>query len=232
VAFAIALKRRGPFDWRRSTALAGAALGTLAITLGVWLVLARVLDREASAQLSTATSTSGLNIRELLSYLWQFYLPRLPFQTDFPSVGDTIPVYDVWLKMGWAAFGWTEVTFPGPVYVALAAVTVLVGGAAAVRLWRDRFSVDRGVAALFLLAAVVLLAGLHWTEYRQLESGAGSFNQGRYLFPLIGIGGLATAQAIRLLAPARRSLAVAGVVSGLFLLQVASLALMMVRFYA
>jgi hypothetical protein len=191
-----------------------------------------VLDREASAQLTTATSTSGLNVRELLSYLWQFYLPRLPFQTDYPTIAQAIPVYDIWLKMGWAAFGWTEVTFPGPVYVVLATATALVGVAAAVGLWRDRFSIDRGVAALFLLAAVVLLAGLHWTEFRQLEGGSGNFNQGRYLFPLLGLGGLATAQAIRLLAPARRGLAVAGVVGGLFLLQVASLALMMARFYA
>lgn len=231
-AFAIGLWRLRPLGMRRALRLVGAGLGALAVTAGTWLVVARVLDREASAQLSSATSTSGFNLRELSSYVWQFYLPDLPFQTPYPTVAETIPVYDVWIKMGWAAFGWTEVTFPGFVYILLTLVTAFVGGVALIAVWRNRRGIDLGVAAFLALVALTLLAGLHWTEYKEIEAGASNFNQGRYLFPLLGLAGLATAQAVRVLAPARRPLAVAGVLGGLFALQVASLMLVAARFYA
>jgi len=78
----------------------------------------------------------------------------------------------------------------------------------------------------------VLLIGLHWTEYRLLRSGAGPFNAGRYLFPLIGIGGLAVAQTLRALRPAWRPAGAAVVLSSLLVLNVFSLALMVERFYA
>lgn len=231
-AFATGLWRLRPLETRRALRLVGAGLGALAVTAGTWLIVARVLDREVSAQLSSATSTSGFNLRELFSYLWQFYLPNLPSQTPYPTVAETIPVYDIWIKTGWAAFGWTEVTFPGVVYVLLTLVTVGVGGIAVVAVWRNRRGIDLGVAGFLALVALTLLAGLHWTEYKEIEAGSANFNQGRYLFPLLGLAGLAVAQAVRVLAPARRGVAVAGVLGALFALQVASLALVAARFYA
>ena len=99
-------------------------------------------------------------------------------------------------------------------------------------LWRARRTVDRAVVLFLAAVAAVLLVGLHWTEYRLLRSGAGAFNVGRYLFPLIGIGGLAVAQTLRTLRPAWRPAGAAAVLSGLLVLNVFSLALMVERFYA
>ena len=37
----------------------------------------------------------------LLDYLWQFYLPKLPFLNDVPGI-PRLPVFDMWVKTGWA----------------------------------------------------------------------------------------------------------------------------------
>lgn len=207
--------------------------GALAATLGTWLIVARVLHRSAASQVSAAGGIEGgLNVRQLLSYVWQFYLPRLPFMTDFPSIAPTIPVYDVWLKGAWAAFGWLEVTFPDPVYRLLAAVTLAVAIAAGAATWRDRRRVDLVTMAFLVLVAVVLVGGLHWTEYHQLLAGASNFNQGRYLLPLIGIAGLVVAQATRVLPSGQRLVAAAGLLGGLLVLDLFSLGLTLERFYA
>jgi ABC-type transport system involved in cytochrome c biogenesis permease subunit len=99
-------------------------------------------------------------------------------------------------------------------------------------LWRVRRAVDWAVPAFLAVVTLSLLAGLHWTEYRFLARRLGPFNSGRYLLPLVGIAGLTLAQAIRRLRPQARGVAVAGVLGGLFVLNLYSLGLMLVRFYA
>jgi hypothetical protein len=230
---AVGLWRRRPLTRAVITRPAGAAGGALVATLGTWFVLAGALNRTATSQLSGAAGSAGTNVRELLSYVWQFYLPRLPFQNDFkPGAVPTIPVYDIWLKGAWADFGWLEIKFAGPVYLLLAAITVAVAAFAAASLWRYRRTSDLAVGAFLAVVAVTLLAALHWTEYHLIKGGATNFNQGRYLLPLIGIAGLAIGQALRPLAPRARAIGAAAVLGGLFTLDLCSLALTMERFYA
>jgi 4-amino-4-deoxy-L-arabinose transferase-like glycosyltransferase len=224
-------RQRGETErpWLRAAVAAGA--GILA-TLGVWFVIARLMDRAVSAQVADAAGHAQTNARELLSYVWQFYLPRLPSMTPSLLHPDGLPLYSVWIKTGWAAFGWLEVRFPRPAYPLFAAATAGVAITALVGLWRARRRVDLGVVLFLVAVAAVLIAGLHWTEYRLLRTGAGPFNVGRYLFPLIGVGGLAVAQTVRTLRPAWRPAGAAVVLSGLLLLNVLSLGLMVERFYA
>jgi 4-amino-4-deoxy-L-arabinose transferase-like glycosyltransferase len=210
----------------------GAAAGALALTAGAWYVIARLADRPPAAQISGASATTGTNVRELLSYLWQFYLPKLPFQTDWPTIAPHIPVFDIWIRGVWGAFGWTEVTFPAEVYGVLALLTAAVLAAAGLVLWRTRRSADLAVGAFLLLTVVSLLAGLHWSEYRLHTAGAGNFNQGRYLLPLVGIAGLLLATGLSALAPARRALGVGAALGGLLVMQAFSLGLVLERFHA
>ena len=119
--------------------------------------------------------------------------------------------------------------FPSPVYALLAAVTAIVSVMAAARLWITRRSCDLAVGAFLALVTVSLLAGLHWSEFRISVNG---FNQGRYILPLVGIAGLAVAQAIRLLPARRQAWGAAAVIAGLFALQLFSLELVAERFYA
>jgi hypothetical protein len=138
----------------------------------------------------------------------------------------------VWLKGGWAAFGWLEIKFPAPVYILLALITVLILAGASVAVVRARARIDWAIAGFFAVAAGALLAGLHWTEFRTLVGGSGPFNQGRYLLPLISLMGSATAAAVTVLPASRRMTGVAAVLGGIFVLQVFSLALVAGRFYA
>jgi 4-amino-4-deoxy-L-arabinose transferase-like glycosyltransferase len=228
-------RTRQPAPARRWVSLA-APLVVLAVIVFAWLGTARALDRPAVNQVGTGTqnptpSLTSFNPREAGSYMWQYYLPRLPFQERFGGMKD-LPVYDVWLKQGWAAFGWLEVEFPEPVYLLLALLTLaLLAGAVAavVRAWSR---IDRALAAAFALVVVTLLAGLHWTEFRTLVGGSGAFNQGRYLLPLIALMGAAAAAAVSALPARRQPLAAALLLGGLAVLQLASLGIVAGRFYA
>ena len=163
--------------------------------------------------------------------MWQYYLPRLPFQKRFGGMPE-YPVYDVWLKGGWAAFGWLEIKFPGAVYVLLAFLTLAILAGAAVAIVRAWPRIDRALAAAFALAVVTLFAGLHWTEFRTLIGGSGPFTQGRYLLPLIALMGAAAAAAVSVLPARRQPIAAALLLGGLVVLQVASLGIVLGRFYA
>jgi 4-amino-4-deoxy-L-arabinose transferase-like glycosyltransferase len=210
--------------------LAGAA-GALASTLGVYVVWTRLTGRVVSAQVTSVTGPVDLNIREMVAYVWQYYLPRLSFQYDFPSSAATIPVYDVSFKGVWAAFGWLEVTYPDWVYLVLVGLTVIVVVFAGAGVWKDRRLSDRWVVAFLTLAALGLLAGLHFTEYRQIKSGV-TFMQGRYLLPLAPLAAIALARAVAWVPAPRRATAVAAILGGLLTLNLFSLGLVTTRFYA
>jgi 4-amino-4-deoxy-L-arabinose transferase-like glycosyltransferase len=234
LALAVGLWRLRPRRPGPAAAAAGAALLGLVLTLGVWKIVAAGADRATSAQLTAATATDGvLNVRMLLSYVWQFYLPKLSFQDDFAFPDSTaLPVDYIWLQGVWGAFGWLEVTLPPIAYDLLIPLTVVVVVAAGLTLWRTRRATDWAVAAFLVLVTVTLLAGLHWTEFQQISRGGGALNQGRYLLPLAGIAGLVLAQAVRALPARWRPGGVAAVIGGLLVLQLVSLALMLDRFYA
>lgn len=122
--------------------------------------------------------------QQMASYLWQFYLPRLPFMADLPTV-QGIPVYDVWFKGLIGNFAWLQIQQPNWLYavLGLASIALLVIGGRA--LWQEQ---PRSVVIFLAAVAAVLVVGLHLTDYQQgVKTGVG-FMQGRYLLPLLGIG--------------------------------------------
>lgn len=228
---AVRLRRRGG-----GKVMVTCAALAFALPAGGWLTTAAALDRPAVNQVAAsstraAPSITSFNPREFGSYLWQFYLPRLPSQEPIEGM-PKLPAYSIWTKQGWANFGWLEIKFPAPVYVVLALVSLFVLGAASAGLVKHRRQIDPALAAFFALAALTLLAGLHWTEFRTLVGGAGPFNQGRYLLPLISLFGALTAAAVTLAPERRRGLAIGTLLGGLFALQLFSLAIVGARFYA
>ena len=118
-------------------------------------------------------------------------------QTGYPALADWPPrAYEFWVEQSWGAFGWLEVQWPMPVYWPLALAGLAVALAALSAVWRRRARVNRALLAFFAVAAVVLLVGLHLSEYAVLRDTNGLINQGRYLFPLIPLAGLAAAAAL------------------------------------
>ena len=221
---------------RRASAVRfGAAIVVpLLLALGIWALAADLEDHRSPRRSSSrrARWRAGSSVREFVSYLWQFYLPRTPIQYEYAFTAEGLPLISIWVTHGWAAFGWLEVRFWEWVYWVLGAVSAGVGIAAMVALVRARRRVDGRVAAFLALAALALLAGLHWTDYRQLEAGALGFMQTRYLFPLIGVFGLALAGALSLVPARRRAGAVGATIAALFAFDLLSLGLVLERFYA
>jgi 4-amino-4-deoxy-L-arabinose transferase-like glycosyltransferase len=210
--------------------IAVASAVVFAVPVGAWLAWSRALGRSAVNEVASASAGNQLDVG-LIDYLWQFYLPKPPFLGAVPAI-DQLPAYDVWIKTGWAAFGWLEVRFPEPVYVLLAIVTVglVVGGVTAVLRHGGRTGLLQ--AAFLGLIALALLAGLHWIEYRTIVNQGVIFNQGRYLLPLLPILGACAAGTLALL-PARVRMPAVGVLVGsLFTLQLFSLGVNIGRFYA
>lgn len=87
------------------------ARATAAATVAVSAIAASgLLATGRLGRLETVDAGPG-DIRTFGSYLWQFYLPPLPWQERFSGLGD-LPLWHVWHKTSWGAFGWLEVEFP------------------------------------------------------------------------------------------------------------------------
>jgi 4-amino-4-deoxy-L-arabinose transferase-like glycosyltransferase len=242
----VGLAARSPWRIGSVVKLAAAVVVPVALTLGVWLVVARATDHAAAAQLSAGqvggassgtgaagtTSANGTSLREFASYLWQYYLPRLPFQTDFQTPFRGYPLLQIWIKQGWASFGWLEVKFPEWVYRVLGVLTMAIFAGGLAALIRARRGLDLRVVLFLVLACGALLGGLHWTDYHQIEAGSRGFMQGRYVFPVIGVMALALAGAVSLLPARRWATATGAAVAALFAFHLLSLGLVLERFYA
>lgn len=225
--------------WGGAALVAGCAFIAFALPVGAWQLTIGALERPAYGQAS-GVAAGGLNVREFLSYVWQYYLPQLPFQQTLrldSGYVSSYPALNVWVATSWAAFGWVTVFFPLWLYKVFLAVTATVGLGALVRgarsVWQRRRSpallrVALPVAVFLGLAAAALIMGLHLAEYRV----KGPTNQGRYLFPLAGLGGCAVALAVTLVPRRLRSTAVGLVLGGVVAYQLLCLGFVASHYYA
>ncbi len=159
----------------------------------VYMLLNRFLwDRPAllggGAAASTATEPpAGSNFPEMLTFVWQSYLPKLPFMTD--RFDYDFPLWDRYF-LGWTGrFGWGDYEFPEWVSVVTAVIlgALLVAAlvfvarrwGAFLRRWPEWLSyVALAGGLLFLLA---------YTGYGWKRDTGTDFEQGRYLLPLLGM---------------------------------------------
>ena len=165
-----------------------------------------------------------------LSYLWQVFLPRLPFQNDL--LLQRWPAYDIYVERGWAAFGWYALKFPMWVYVVIAATLIVVGLLALVVVWRERIAALGRAWELAVMVLIIagVIGGVE-AAYFSAQPRPVIPEQGRYAFiaivPLatIAIGGCFAFGRSR--APALA----AGLVSAVMGLCLASMALALTGFY-
>jgi 4-amino-4-deoxy-L-arabinose transferase-like glycosyltransferase len=217
---------------RRVGLAAVVAVAAFVLVVAPWYVVARATDRPATGQLVGAGPASNVDVRELGSYVWQYYLPRLPFQTRYAPLGEYPQSYETWFKRAVGAFGFLEIRWPPAIYAALLAAWLALILGAMVTLVRRRRTIDLLLLAFFAIAVISLLAGLHWSEYRIAESSGALFSQGRYLFPLLPLAGLVASAALTSLPLRWRPPALGALVGGLVVLQAFGIALVAVRFYA
>jgi 4-amino-4-deoxy-L-arabinose transferase-like glycosyltransferase len=225
------IRLRSSAGARPAFARATFGLCALLVPVLIWFVVARVVDQPAAAQVANADRELTVDkLRALISYLWQFYLPRLPFQ-DPARTYDELGLWNRFVEGGWGRFGWQEITLPFAIYVALAGFTAASLAGAGAALVRARQRVDWTVVAFLALVSGVLLAGLHWTDFSLNQQNI-PFMQGRYLLPLAPLGGLSVVVALRWIPRPLRASAIAVLVASFAALQVLSLGEVLVRFYA
>ena len=215
--------------WRRLGVIAVAAVICAVPVIG-WIAYQLARGRSAINTVGPEGSGHSPNIPQFLSYIWQFYLPRLPGMAPFRATSG-LPLYDVWIRQGWGVFGWLELAMPSWLYGVLAGACgfVAVASAAIVARFRDR--IRWSLVAFFALAVAVFLVGLHYTEYRSIVYGVGPILQGRYLLPLAGLFGLAVALILTRLPARWRAPACGVVLAAMLLVQVLALATVAQRYY-
>ena len=95
-----------------------------------------------------------------------------------------------------------------------------------------RRRVDPAVVAFLLLAVVGLFFVLHWADYTYITLERHPVEQGRYVLPVISVGGLAAAGTVSLLRRRWQAPAVGLLLAALLTLQLASLGVTMERYFA
>ena len=208
---AVRLLQNG-FSWRRLFALAAWA-AVVALSKPIGLVAAPLVPaaffgpsvlRRCGLRRAEHVASAGLiavvlfaasairfhfanaeGVRFTLSYIWQFYLPPLPFMTDLFPPGPVL-AETVWLEQGSGWFGWLAIRVPDPAAdleiwttgaVALLTVVLAVG---VVR----RHASFRRLAASALVVMLLYVLSLHLADLSTFRSGA-SILQGRYLLPIL-----------------------------------------------
>ena len=229
LALLIGWRRRPASERPRVLArLAVVSLVGLVPVLG-WVALASSVGGLAVTQ--TASSPAHpFNVRQFISYVWQFYLPRLPFLTPFRTTPD-LPAYEIWVRQSTGYFGWLDVYLPAWMYPMAGLLAGGVGLGVLGALARLRRRTHLALLAFFALTIVCLLGLLHIVEYRTLISGGGEFLQGRYLLPAVGLLGLSVGLIVTKIPTSARPVVCGVILTCLLAAQVISLSAVVQAYY-
>jgi 4-amino-4-deoxy-L-arabinose transferase-like glycosyltransferase len=162
-------------------------------------VFINVLSHHRAAGQAAGISTliHGSVLSEI-SYIWQFYLPRLPGMTSyFPGV---LTTRQLWFNGFVGLFGWVDTQFAGWVYD-LALIPAGVLAALCVRALAGRRELLRGrlgeplVYGVMSVGVMALVGGDSYVS--DVLEHIGPYLQPRYLLPMIPLFGLTLALAVR-----------------------------------
>jgi hypothetical protein len=123
-----------------------------------------------------------------LTYMWQFYLPRLPgMVNDFPGI---FPPLTIWFKGIVGRYNWLETVFPGWVYTVALIPASLIGGLCARELYLKRHALRSRVPEfvtylIICFGLMALLAGASFDSFPTLAAGD---SEPRYMLPLLAVG--------------------------------------------
>jgi len=226
-ALAIGWLRRPREERRAATGQLAPALAVLVVPVLGWVALASRLSRSAVNALPAAGH--GFNLRQLLSYVWQFYLPRLSFLT--PTVGEPLAYYEIWIREAWGTFGWLDVPMANWVFsvIGWTCTVILVSAATLLSRFRDRLRLS--LVAFFALGLVGLLALLHVVDYDSIIATGGPLLQGRYVLPVMSLFGLAVGFVVSRMPRRWRGPTCGAVLAVLLILQVLALGTIAQTYY-
>jgi hypothetical protein len=191
----LAVRTRG--QRRRDTLV---SLGiALAVALSPVVVdLAKHVAEGGSAGF-VSSSAGGLtgSVGQLLSYVWELYLPRLPGMHHYFAGLSTARV--LWFDHYVGQLGWLDTPFPAWVdnlaLVPLAAIIVLFTRSLVLN--RNGLRARSAEAGVYLVMAVGLMAIIGASSFQRLHYAKAEYAQVRYLIPLIPLVGVVIALAAR-----------------------------------
>ena len=177
-------RRSGPSVYYRMLAPALA----IALSPGVAYGLVNVLSNHHTFGLvsggAAGITAAQRSISGALSYIWQFYLPRLPWMhNDFNGIFTT---RQIWFRNVIGLYGWGDTAFPNWVYD-FALVPFLAIIALCVRsLVLSRAVLRARVSELltYALMSLGLLTLIGASGYLAFPTSAAEFTDARYLLPL------------------------------------------------
>lgn len=162
--------------------------GAFVVLRGLWSAVRGSFREEGATggAISASNSVSAALDQPFgyISYLWQFFLPRLPFMQD--KFVQRWPAFDIYVVQGWGAFGWYTFAFPQWVYGVIVGVMALVALGAVAAVVRERVAALRLGWELVVIALVPLCVVVA-VEAAYFAPGGRSVlaEQGRYIFPAI-----------------------------------------------
>jgi 4-amino-4-deoxy-L-arabinose transferase-like glycosyltransferase len=192
----IRARRSSPRAAYRALALALAAAVTPVFS---YVAINLLTGRHAYGTLSNGiSSTTGKgSLLDEASYIWQFYLPRLPgMRTYFPDLTTTVKF---WINGFVGLYGWVDTVFPAWVYkVALVPICLLTALFARGLILnraslRPRLS-ELSVYAVMLIGLATLVGA---NDYLEFPLSTGSYAQPRYLLPALALYGAVLCLAAR-----------------------------------
>jgi hypothetical protein len=228
IALAIAFVRAWPGRRR--------ALGFAAAVVGITFACVAVSIAWSQAHAGGAISENpvgGFSAKQFLSYLWQFYLPKLSVMD--PKIGPPQYGYrQVYIDSYFSAFASFSVSYR---QIVLDLLQVLAG-IGLIALWTTIVTRWHVVVARWREVAVCvvfflgLMSLLHVVSYMNLRGSIDPVLTGRYLLPAVALYGCAIAWVASSL-PRRLGVAFAGVLlGGALLLAIGGVGLSLDRFYA
>src|SRR3954447_16639682 len=184
---------------------------------------------------ATIANANG-GLRQFGSYLWQFYLPRLPFMNPDPIGPAHHGFLRTYVDQLFGKLALLEVLPPNGVKRALQLFVLasLVAFAVVLVIRREALRRRADEVAVLGMAVFTLLAFLHLAAYRSmtLRNPGDPQITGRYILPLLALIGSAYAL-IALALPRRYAAAFAGLLlAGAVAVQLDSIRLLLERFYA
>jgi hypothetical protein len=180
--------------WRRHGSRDLVAYGALAaafvaVTVA-WTLIAPAFDRgtfttPGGAAPLAAGGVGGSALSDpagYASYVWQVFLPKLPFMTDLHP--QAWPARDIYVERGWAAFGWYTIKFQSWVYTLIALAMIGVALLCVATLWRERVTTRRRKIEVAVLVLVIagMVGGVHAAYFTPTGGRAVVAEQGRYAF--------------------------------------------------
>ncbi len=194
-----------------------AALGALATAVAIACApaLTYVLANAASGSptlgvLSSAIHSQRGSLLHELSYIWEFYLPRLPgMHSYFPGI---LTTRTLWFDGFVGLYGWVDTAFPGWVYTAALVPASILALLCARALVAARAQLRGRLGELVTYGAMVvglmvLVGADSYTS--EIYGELGPYFEPRYFLPLIPLLGVTLALAAR--GAGRRWLPAAGV---------------------